>query len=394
VTAGSESHRLLTGLGGLAFTSIGLETAIVSFAVLGMRTTWDLSPNAVALVIASSAVGQFVGSVALGQLSDHLGRRAGYGLSVALLSVFTGLAALAPHPAVACALLFLSGAGQGGAAPVVTAMVADAAPEASRGRMVGITELMFACGWALAALAGRTLATGADWRLLLALGAVPVVLAPVGMALIGRESRTAAGTASAGAGLARLWGDCRRPTAVLWVLWLALFGVWFGPVIWLPTLLATAGDPDPAGKASLVPAAMLAGASLVLLVIDRAGRRALIVPGFSVMATGCVVLGLAGSGNGLAAGGIVIGFAGQAIWPVCLTYSAELYASAIRGLGVGWALAAGRVGAIAAPIGLGLLLAAYGRLPALLVFAAVAAAAAAVLTAFRPETRVRGPAAD
>src|SRR5581483_8036469 len=177
----------ITILGGLAFSSIGLETAIVSFAVLGMRDEWQLSPTGVAAIIAAPGLGQFAGSVWLGQLSDRLGRKGLYAASLAIMAVLTALAGLSPHPAMVCALLFLAGLGQGGATPVVTAMVTEAAPAASRGRQVGIIELMFACGWAVAALAGRGLAAGLSWRALVGIGLVPVVLAPLGLRLLRLE---------------------------------------------------------------------------------------------------------------------------------------------------------------------------------------------------------------
>jgi putative MFS transporter len=370
---------------------MGLETALVSFAVLGMRGTWQLSPTGVSLIIASPGVGQFVGSVVLGHLSDRLGRKAAYCLSVALLSAFAALTGLAPQPAVVSGLLFLAGLGQGGAAPVVTAMVTEAAPMASRGRMVGITELMFAGGWTLAAFAGRLLAASASWRSLMAIGALPFVLTPVGLLFLQVERLPEPpGSSGRQNGFAALWRPALRTrTLMLWSLWLAIFTVWFGPVLWLPTLLASIGDPDAAGKASLVAVAMLVGATLVLPVVDRVGRRLLIGPGLAVMAAGCAAMALATTGSRLAAAGIAVGFAGQTIWPVCLTYAAELYPTSIRGIGVGWALAAGRVGAVIAPLALGALLATYGRLPALLLFGIIAGCAAAIVTAAGPETAGR-----
>ena len=52
-SSNDRSHRLITALGGLAFAAMGLETAILSFAVLGMRSTWQLSPLAISVIIAS-----------------------------------------------------------------------------------------------------------------------------------------------------------------------------------------------------------------------------------------------------------------------------------------------------------------------------------------------------
>jgi putative MFS transporter len=445
------SHRLVTLFGGLAFASMGMNTAIVSFALLGMRSEWQLGPTQVSLVIAAGGVGQLVGSILLGNLSDSLGRKLTYALAVALQTGFTGLAGLAPSLGIACTLLFLAGVGQGGGAPVVTSMVTEAAPTASRGRMVGVAELMFASGWTVAAFLGRALAQGADWRLLMGLGGVAIVLVPLALWLLTEPARTKAnrraapgepgwveasraepsragapatrgepawaeasraeparggGMAAAGepawveasraepahhggmaSGPATLWRPAfRRRTGVLWLLWLAVFGAWFGPVLWLPTLFASAGDPDPAGKGSLVALAMLAGAALVLLIIDRLGRRQLVIPGLAIMAAACALLGLGRTGGWLLVAGLALGLAGQCIWPVCLTYAAELYPTSVRGLGVGWALGAGRLGAMLAPLVLGALIATQGQLVAMLPFVAVTAAAAFVVTLAGPET--------
>ncbi|HLG70518.1 MAG TPA: MFS transporter [Chloroflexota bacterium] len=393
------SHRIVTLFGGLAFASMGMNTALVSFALLGMRSEWQLGPTQVSLVIASAGVGQLVGSLLLGNLSDTLGRKRTYAIGVALQTGFTGLTGLAPSLAAVCTLLFLAGLGQGGGAPVVTSMVTEAAPTASRGRMVGVTELMFASGWTIAAFLGRALAQGASWRLLMGFGGVAVVLVPLGLWLLKEQppaeppfaSRASAEKRAPWSGLATgpatLWRPAlRRQTGVLWLLWLAVFAAWFGPVLWLPTLFASIGDPDPAGKGSFVALAMLGGAALVLLIIDRLGRRPLVIPGLAIMAAACGLLGAGTSGSWLLVAGLALGLAGQCIWPVCLTYAAELYPTSVRGLGVGWALGAGRLGAMLAPLVLGALIATQGQLVAMLPFAALTAAAAVVVTLAGPET--------
>jgi MFS family permease len=287
---------------------------------------------------------------------------------------------------LACVLLFLAGVGQGGAAPVVTALVAEAAPTTSRGRMVGVTEVMFAGGWAVAALLARTLADASSWRLLIGLGGVALLLVPLGMWSL-TDSRPPEATPEAASNPGTLWqAGLRSRTLVMWLLWLAIFCAWFGPVIWLPTLLARMSDANPVAKGSLVAVAMLAGASLVLLVIDRLGRRTMVIPGLAMMAAACAGMAAASNGTLLVVACVALGFAGQIIWPVCLTYSAEIYPTGVRGLGVGWALGAGRLGAMLAPLALGALLTTFGQAAALLPFGVLCAVAAVVVFALGPET--------
>jgi MFS transporter, putative metabolite:H+ symporter len=80
-----------------------------------------------------------------------------------------------------------------------------------------------------------------------------------------------------------------------------------------------------------------------------------------------------------------------AAWPPVLAWASEQYPTRIRGTAAGWASGFARVGAITAPVALGMLLTPGGeaRTGALLPFAALLIGAVASVAAFGKETAGR-----
>jgi len=413
-------HGRVTLLAGLAFGSNGVNLGVISFAILGLRASWGLTPGQAGLLVMAAGAGQLAGGILMGYLADWVGRRSGFAATVALSSLATGAAALSPSLPWLAAMLFLAGVGFGGVAPVATSLVSEFAPRASRGTLMGWTQIIWILGWIVAALGGAIVAHGQDWRIVFLIGLLPVGLAVVGPRLVPESPRylLAHGRRREAVALAlaleerygvapelpeqehvartsflahfnELWNPrFRRRSLVLWTVWFVMISAYNGPVIWFPTLLAAAGYPRPAQISLLVSIAMGVPVVAATLLIDRIGRKPVIICGLVMGALGAFGVALARSEAGLVIAAIAMAGGVLASWPVILSYAAEMYPTRIRATAAGWASAAARTGAILAPFLLAVLMRTWTseRAVALSIFAASLVVAALIVVFLGEET--------
>ncbi len=413
----------MTLLAGLAFGSNGLMLGVISFALPGLRESWGLTPAQAGVLVMASGAGQLVGGLLIGYVADWVGRRIGYAATVALSSLAIGAAALAPSLPALAALLFLAGVGFGGVAPVATSLVGEFAPRASRGALMGWTQVIWVLGWIVAALGSVFLAHGIAWREVFLIGLLPIVLAAAGFWLVpesvryllahGRRleaeslaralgdrfgvrpelpAQELAGRVSLRAHLGELWGPrFRQRSIMVWAVWFVMISAYNGPVVLLPAVLVAAGFPNAYEAALFVSVVMALPVVAATALIDRVGRKPVIISGLSVAAAGAVGVGAARGEAGLVLAAIALAGGVLAAWPVILSYAAELYPTRIRATAVGWASAAGRTGAILSPVLLGLLLKSWtgGRSLALNVFACALVVAVLIVVFLGEETAGR-----
>ncbi len=416
-------HGRVTLLAGLAFGSNGLNLGVISFALLGLRASWGLTPGQAGLLVMAAGAGQLAGGLMIGYVADWVGRRIGFAATVALSSLAIGAAALAPSLSYLVLVLFLAGVGFGGVAPVATSLVGEFAPRTSRGAMMGWTQVIWVLGWIVAALGSVFLAHGVAWREVFLVGLLPIVLAVAALWFVpespryllahGRRAEAEvvaqtladqfgarpelptqeqAGRVSLRAHLAELWSPrFRQRSTVIWAVWFVMISAYNGPVVWLPAVLAAAGFPNAAQAALVVSVVMALPVVAATLLIDRVGRKPVIISGLMVGAVGAVGVGAARGEVGLVVAAIALAGGVLAAWPVILSYAAELYPTRIRATAVGWASAAGRTGGILSPALLGLLMGSWtsGRSLALNVFACALVTAALIVLFLGEETAGR-----
>ena len=110
----SQFHRRVVVSSGLGWMFDALDSGLVAFALPLIAAEWALTPDQVGRVGSVGLAGMFVGAVAVGQLTDRLGRKTLFQATLALFSVATGLCAAAGGYASLLVMRFLVGAGLGG----------------------------------------------------------------------------------------------------------------------------------------------------------------------------------------------------------------------------------------------------------------------------------------
>ena len=178
-------NATITGaLGGLLY---GFDTVVISGMIDPVVRKYALSPHDMGLTVAASPVGTIVGCFAAGVIGQRLGARAALRLAAALYL----LAALAAAGSVSWPMLlaarFAGGLAIGAASVLGPVYIAELAPAALRGRLVGAFQIMVVSGILvgytsnylvrLVHAAGRLGIPGAaDWRVMAGVGALPALV--------------------------------------------------------------------------------------------------------------------------------------------------------------------------------------------------------------------------
>lgn len=369
-----RSAMIAIGLCLLAAMLEGFDIASMGVAAPKMMPALGLSKPEAGWAFSASLFGLLFGAAFAGPLSDRVGRKPVLLTAVAVFGLFSLGTAMVQAYEPLLAMRFLTGLGLGGAMPMLVAMASELASERRRTVVVsGITAGM-PLGGALVGLLARTDLAAGDWRVIFIVGGIaPLVLVVALWAWLPETgSRPAADQPSTA--IAALFGKGRLGTTFsLWVSFAAIALVTHLFLNWLPSLLVARGveGKAAAGISTLFNLGGAAGGILVGLAIDRLGARwplALTVAGLVA-----VLFALAAPGAGLpvtAALAFAAGFLIMATQFGLYGLGPQYYAPAVRGTGVGAAIAAGRFGSALGPLLAGQLLGG-GATPGQVVMAAV-----------------------
>jgi AAHS family 3-hydroxyphenylpropionic acid transporter len=380
----------------------GIDIQAAGVAAGGIRAQFSPGTQALSLFFSASTFGLFIGAILGGRLSDHFGRKAVLVGSVTAFGLFSLCNAAAWDMDTLTLARFLTGLGLGGALPNLVALGAEGAPPGRRSAHVTLIYSGTPLGGVLASLVSLV-TTSAQWHWVFVVGGVvPLIVAPL-LALYLREPTAFARLAAAQAGVAKpglleFLGEGRAArTLLLWVsFFLALLTLYL-LLNWLPTLLASSWHDGK--KVAMAMMGFNVGGWLGALYIgfhleSQQRHRGVLVTFIGLplllllLAFGptqpfvvmCVVA-LLGAAV-LAAQGILYAYA-----PLC-------YPTRIRGTGVGFAVAMGRIGSIAGPL-LGGVLVGTGRAPAGvlagIVPIVVVGGLCAIVLAWRPPPALQEP---
>jgi len=165
---------LVAALGGLLF---GFDTAVIAGTTGALSQVFSLSPAMLGFTVSAALWGTVVGSLIAGPPSDRYGRRI----------CLTVLAALYLGSALGCALAWnwpallafraMGGLAIGASSVVGPMYIAEIAPAAKRGRLVGMFQTNVVAGILLAYLSNYLVAArgfgAAEWRWKFAMVALP-----------------------------------------------------------------------------------------------------------------------------------------------------------------------------------------------------------------------------
>ncbi len=348
------------GLCLLAAMLEGFDIASMGVAAPKMAPALGLSKPEAGMAFSASLFGLLFGAAIAGPLADRIGRKPILLGAVVIYGLFSLLTAFAARYELLLAVRFLTGLGLGGAMPMLIAVTSELATEKHRTAAVASVTAGMPLGGALVGLLARTDLAQADWRLIFLVGgAAPLVMA-VALWLWLPETLQPAAERVKGAGLAALFGPGRLATTLcLWVAYAAIALVLHLFLNWLPILIVDRGfaPKSAAGISTLFNLGGAAGGVLAGLAIDRLGARWPLAAVFVGLVGVLVAMAAPDTGLALTAAlSFAVGFLIMAAQFGLYGSTPAYYAPAVRGVGVGAAIAAGRFGSALGPLAAGELL--------------------------------------
>lgn len=182
---------LVSTIGGLCF---GYDTGVIYGALIFMKNDLGLTPLQEGLVTSFLLFGAAIGSVGGGWLSDRQGRRKNI-LWVAVIFIFGALGtAVAWDMSSMIIARFILGLAVGCASVTVPIYISELARPAQRERLVTVNELMIVTGQFLAYSVNASIVNfypdmSHNWRLMLAIPALPGALLWIGMLVMPESPR-------------------------------------------------------------------------------------------------------------------------------------------------------------------------------------------------------------
>jgi SP family arabinose:H+ symporter-like MFS transporter len=169
---------LVATLGGLLF---GYDTAVISGAVDALKAHFQLDALALGWLVASALLGCIVGVLIAGKLTDVVGRRAVLILSGVLFLVSALGCTLTHSPSELVMARILGGIGVGIASLLSPLYIAELAPAQIRGALVSLNQIAILVGMVISYMANAWIAGRGDvawldetgWRFMLGAMAIP-----------------------------------------------------------------------------------------------------------------------------------------------------------------------------------------------------------------------------
>ena len=362
----------ITALGGLLF---GYDTGVVSGALLFLKKDFGgLSSFQQELVTSLLLVGAVAGALTAGRLADRIGRRITVLITALVFIVGVLLVAFSPTYPVLLIARIIIGLAVGSASTIVPLYIGEVVPARVRGGLVSLNQLAVTAGILVSYLIDYGLSDSGNWRLMFGLAVVPAAALFVGMLFqkesphwlirqgredearqvlrrvrdesdIDAEIREVREVSQREGSYRDLISPRVRPLLLVGVL-LAVFQQITGintVIYYAPTLLQGAGLGNNAALlANVVNGAVNVGMTIVAIwLLDKVGRRPLLLSGTAGMAVGMIIVALSFLGGSQLHGTLAIvaiigllvytGSFAIGLGPVFWLLIAEIYPLRIRG---------------------------------------------------------------
>jgi MFS transporter, putative metabolite:H+ symporter len=437
----SRFHTRVVGTLGAGTFFDAFDVVSIATVLSAISATYGLSPSRAGLLVSAGFLGQAVGAIGFGLISERLGRRRVFLAALVVMGVFGIVSAFSWSSTSLGAIRLVQGFGLGAEVPVASALLGEFVAARQRGRVTVLYKLASPLGNLATSLTAAALLASTSpetaWRLLFVIGGAPLLVALVAWRLLPESPRvlirrgnlaeaerivtameTAAGPSTAADGNAApddsapstsapnadlastrhtelLSAQYRRRTLTAWVLWFTVFFTLLGATAWMPSLYVKRAGVSPATASLLSGAITLASIVLIILVgstVDRIGRRRWFLTGYTISLAGALLaVLLAATGHLhtwpalLVSGGLMLlGVSG--IDPLVYAYTAEIYPTRMRSWGALSASSWRGFAAVLAPAIIGALVES-GIVGVFGLFAAVLLVGLVVIARFGIETR-------
>ena len=372
-TALLSTNKLLL-IAGTGWLFDAMDVGLLSFILAALKQDWGLTPSQLGWIGSVNSIGMAVGAFLFGIYADKKGRKSAFLFTLLMFSIASGLSAFAWGLGSLLVLRFFIGMGLGGELPVASTLVSESVEPEVRGRIVVLLESFWAIGWILAALIAYFLIPlpAVGWRGAMILCAIPAFYAlylrfnlPDSQSYqqqnsyVQKQNSYAQKEPVVKKIQSLLSNSFRRQTIMLWIVWFCVVFSYYGMFLWLPSVMMLKGFDmvKSFGYILMMTLAQLPGYFTVAWLIERVGRKWVLIAYLLGTLISAYLFGIADSINQLLISGALLSFFNLGAWGAMYAYTPEQYSSNIRATGAGMAASIGRIGGILGPLMVGFLMA-------------------------------------
>ncbi|MBW0012474.1 MAG: sugar porter family MFS transporter [Mycobacterium sp.] len=433
-----RSRGLLVGLTAASVGVIfGYDLSIIAGAQLFIAEEFGLTTQQQELLTTMVVIGEIVGALGAGVLANGIGRKKSIVLILVTYAVFALMGAFSVSFPMLLAARFLLGLTIGVTVVVIPVYVAESAPAAVRGSLLTAYQMAIVGTLIVGYLTGYLLAGTHSWRWMLGLAAVPAMLliplvirlpetarwyllkgrvADARAALLRVEPTAMVENELAemdrasdegSGGLSEMLREMVRPPYLRATVFVVTLGfliqitginaiIYYSPRIF--EAMGFTGNFALLALPALVQVAGLAAVCTSLLLVDRLGRRPILLSGIAMMVVGDIIMMAVFNQGHLGGAGLVLGFVGLLVFIFGYTmgfgslgwvYASESFPSRLRSIGSSTMLTSNLVAnAVVAAVFL-TMLHSLGGTGTFAVFAVLAVAAFVFVFRYAPETKGR-----
>lgn len=154
-----------------------MEISFLGVLLPALKSYWEGTTNLhLAAIMSSTFFGMLLGAVFLGRLSDRVGRRLVFQLSLFVSAFFGVLSALAPDIYTFMALRWALGIGYGGNIVTDITLLAELLPIRNRGFYLAFMDVFFGVGALMSVAISWLVIPNLGWRAMVAFSTIPAFL--------------------------------------------------------------------------------------------------------------------------------------------------------------------------------------------------------------------------
>ncbi len=412
------------------------DIGLIGNVLPSLSHIYHLGTGEKSFIATASTIGIVIGILPAGYLADRFGRKRVFIGGIVTYSVLTFVTGFMTSPTEIAVLRLLAGLGMGAVFPLPYMLGSEFLPAAIRGRFTGLADSFLSVGYFLSPLLAIFLipsVSSSGWRTMFFLGGIPILFAlfvwkwvpesPRWLEMKGHHEkaervmkqieaevqRTAGPLPPVGPPLSVVESPGHVPlrtllnpmylkrTIMLWIVFGGSFFIFYAIQLYMPTVIHKLGYTLTSAFVitSIIVGVSISGKYFEAWVIERWGRKPVIISFTGIAAVASILFAVLGGGK---IGGEVLllvlasimSFFGIAVDPAVKVYTAESYPTRVRATGTNATEGFGRlIAGVIGPAVIPVLLVSQGVEGAYVLVGAVALIAVAAIALLGVETKGR-----
>jgi len=337
---------------GTAWLFDAADVALLSFIMPLIKQEWSLSASQIGLVGSITTVGMMIGAFLFGYLADRFGKKNIMMVTLLVFSISNLLLALTTDVNQFLLIRFITGIGLGGELPVASTIIADSFSGNKRSRMLILVDSFWAIGWIFASLLATLVMPAYGWKFTVIITSVTALYTLVLRHHLPEETNVKNDKLNLRIAMKQIWSpEFRRSTLCLSILWFVIMFVYYGLFLWLPSILIQRNLSISRSflYTFITSFAQLPGYFLAAYLMGKLSRKKVLAIYIIGTIIGAFLFGTAQTEAMVLISGCLLSFFTLGAWGIMIALTPTQYPIELRGMGIGFTQAIGRIGATIGP---------------------------------------------